>query len=67
MNMLAPPMPPNIKNLGSVITPAMFYSDAYKAQDDKKVTIRTQAAPIFATTQTDAFVTFRGLSTDEDS
>jgi len=59
--MMAPPMPPNIKNQSAIISPAMFYSDAYKAQDDKKITIRTQAAPIYATTQTDAFVTFSGL------
>lgn len=67
MNMMAPPMPPNIKNLGSVINPAMFYSDAYKATDDKKITVRTQAAPIYATTQTDAFVTLKNLVEGEAS
>ncbi len=67
MNMLAPPMPPNIKNLGAVVNPAMFYSDAYKAQDDKKITVRTQAAPIYATTQTDAFVTLTNLVEGDES
>jgi hypothetical protein len=50
----APPMP-LIKGTGNVIDPNMFYSDAYKANDGKKLTIRTQSAPIFATTHTDAF------------
>ncbi len=58
MNMLTPVMPANIKNVGAVVTPAMFYCDAYPAGDKKKVTIRTQSAPIFATTQTDAFFTY---------
>jgi hypothetical protein len=66
-NMMAPPMPPNIKNLGSVVNPAMFYSDAYKAKDDKKITVRTQSAPIYATTMTDAFVTLNGLVESDDS
>ena len=35
----------------------MFHSDAYMAANGKAVTVRTQAAPIFATTMTDAFVT----------
>jgi hypothetical protein len=47
----------NIKS-GSVVTPQMFYLDAYKSGDRKKVTVRTQSAPIFATTQTDAFFTY---------
>lgn len=50
-------MPPNISG-GSIVTPQMFYCDAYPSGDKKKVTIRTQSAPIFATTQTDAFLTF---------
>jgi hypothetical protein len=58
MNMLNPVMPANIKNRAAIITPQMFYFDAYAAGDKKKVTIRTQSAPIYATTQTDAFVTF---------
>lgn len=49
-------LPSNIKG-GGIITPQMFYCDAYPSGDKKKVTIRTQSAPIFVTTQTDAFVT----------
>lgn len=50
-----PPMPPNVKNEGAVIRPDMFYFDAYPSGDYKKVTLRMQAAPIYATTMTDAF------------
>ena len=45
-----------MKDAGNIIDPAMFYSDAYVSGDWKKISIRTQSAPIFATTQTDAFV-----------
>jgi len=58
----SPPMPPNIKSPGGIIMPAMFHCDAYVAPDWKKVTIRTQEAPIFATTQTDSFVTLDTLT-----
>lgn len=51
----APPLP--AKLAGSVIDPAMFYCDAYVSSDWKRLTIRTQVAPIFATTMTDGFVT----------
>lgn len=54
---MAVPMPGNIAG-GGIVNPAMFYCDAYPAGDKKKVTIRTQSAPIFATTQTDAFFTY---------
>jgi hypothetical protein len=57
------PMPMNIKNPGAVVIPEMFYADAYVSADWKKVSIRTQSAPIYATTQTDAFVTLEGLIT----
>lgn len=63
---MAVPMPPNIKG-SNVITNAMFYCDAYPSGDKKKVTIRTQSAPIFATTQTDAFLTFQNVLTGEAS
>ena len=56
-NMDAPPMPPKIKGIGKVISPAMFYFDAYRAEDKKKIVARVQAAPIFAPIQTDAWVT----------
>ena len=55
-NMDAPPMPANIKGSGTLM-PNMFHSDAYMAANGKALTVRTQAAPIFATTMTDAFVT----------
>jgi hypothetical protein len=55
VDMSAPLMPPNIMNQGAIIDPAMFYCDVYKSADEKRLTIRTQSAPIFATTQTDAF------------
>lgn len=58
MNMNAPMMPVNIKNPSATVTAQMFHCDAYPAEDKKKVTIRTQSAPIFATTQTDAFFTY---------
>ena len=58
-----PPMPPNIKSPGGIIMPAMFHCDAYVAPDWKKVSIRSQHAPIFATTQTDSFVTLDTLIT----
>lgn len=56
-------IPPNIKNVSAVISPAMFYFDGYPAPGDKAVTIRSQAAPIFATTQTDAIVVLTDLLT----
>lgn len=55
-NMELPPTPANIKGTG-VIMPAMFHNDAYGSSDGKAITLRTQTAPIFATTMTDAFVT----------
>ena len=55
-NMDAPPMPAGIKGVGTLM-PAMFYNDAYGASNGKVITVRTQTAPIFATTMTDAFVT----------
>ena len=58
-----PPMPPNIYGGDRTISPAMFYFDAYVADTKKNLTIRTQTAPIFATTMTDAFVTLKGLVT----
>ena len=54
MNLDAPPMP-LIKSAGGVIDPNMFHCDAYRSGDRKKITIRSQSAPIFATTHTDAF------------
>lgn len=56
-------LPPNVTNVDDVVTPAMFSFDAYPSNNNKQVTIRTQAAPIFATTQTDAVVVLDGLIT----
>lgn len=53
---MAAPMPAKMRAAGNVIDPSMFYCDAYVSQDWKKITVRTQSAPIFATTMTDAFV-----------
>lgn len=62
-NPLSKPLPPNVKAGSGVIEPRSFYADAYISADWKKLTVRTQAAPIFATTQTDAVVTLAGLVT----
>ena len=62
-NMMAPPVPPNINNAQDIISPAMFYNDAFKTGENKHITIRTQTAPIFATTMTDAFVVLSGVTT----
>ena len=50
------PLPVKMQAAGGIIDPAMFYADAYVSSDWKKITVRSQTAPIFATTQTDAFV-----------
>ena len=55
-NLDAPPMP-MIRSAGNVIEPNAFHCDAYGSADRKRITIRTQSAPIFATTHTDAFGT----------
>lgn len=49
-----PPMPPKIMAAGGVFAPEAFYHDAYISPDQKRLSIRTQHAPIFATTQTDS-------------
>lgn len=55
-------VPAGIKN-SEVINPAMFYFDGRPSADQKTVTIRTQAAPIFAPAMTDAFGTITGVAT----
>ena len=57
-----PPAPMGAMD-GSIIMPEMFYHDAYAPSNWKRLTVRTQSAPIFATTMTDAFVTLKGLLT----
>jgi hypothetical protein len=56
------PMPPLVKNPGATVLAPSFYFDAYRSEDRKRVSLRTQAAPIFATTQTDAFVRMDGVA-----
>jgi hypothetical protein len=58
-NPMSPPMPQNI--LGAVVDPAMFYVDAFPNENQTAVTLRTQSAPIFATTHTDAFVEIKAV------
>lgn len=60
-NVTAPPVPPNIKNSGMVLNPAMFYADAYPFGDYRGINLRLQTAPIYVTTHTDAFATLKGL------
>lgn len=59
-SMMSPPMPMELDNPG-VIDPRMFtcYAEATK----KAVNLFTQSAPVMATTQTDGFVTLKGLIT----
>jgi hypothetical protein len=52
----AAPQVPQVKGPVGVIDSRMFYFDAYQNNDESLITIRTQAAPIFAPVQTDAFV-----------
>jgi len=58
-NPMVPPLPQNI--LGAVVEPAMFYVDAFPNESHTVVTLRTQSAPIFATTMTDAFVELKAV------
>jgi len=55
------PMPPKIADVSKAVNPGMFYFDAYLPEGWKRVTTRTQSAPIFATTQTDAFYTLNTI------
>lgn len=59
--MNAPPMPPELGDPGAVIIPQAFYFDAYMPEAKKTTVIRTQSAPIFATTETDAIVVLEDL------
>ena len=56
-------MPTNIKNPGAVVNPQMFSFDGYGSSDAKTLVIRTQAAPLFITTQTDTIVTLDDVLT----
>jgi len=54
-SMAGPNMPGRISG-SNIIVPESFYFDAYPSSDRKRVTLRTQQAPIYVPTQTDAFV-----------
>jgi hypothetical protein len=54
---------PQVMNSGAVLSPEMFYYDLYGHENGKTLTIRTQAAPIFAPISTDAFVTLEDVVT----
>lgn len=51
------PMPPLVKGPSGVLSPEMFKLDAFVSEDRKNVTLRSQSAPIFCTTMTDAWAT----------
>lgn len=54
---------PQIKGMADTVNPMMFSYDVYPHHNNKGIVTRTQTAPIFATTMTDAFVTITGLIT----
>ena len=57
-NLDAAPMPRNFQGAKwNDIMSAATYVDAYPATGNKRVSVRVQSAPIFATTQTDSIVT----------
>lgn len=58
-NLDNPPIAPNARP-GNVFDPNSLYFDAYPHGNNKGWTIRVQAAPIFATTMTDAFYVMTG-------
>jgi len=62
-SMMAPPMPPEITNIGSIIMPQAFFFDAYTPEDKKTTVMRMQSAPIFPTTETDAIAVLTDLIT----
>ena len=55
-NPATPITPPNVWGDNTVLS-QMFYTDAFGSEDRKHVTMRVQAAPVFPTTQTDAWCT----------
>lgn len=59
---MAPSLPQEIDTAG-IILPQMFHFDAYADNDKKTAVLRSQAAPIFPTVQTDAFVTMTSVLT----
>lgn len=65
VNMSAPPVYNSVSDKLSdgIVTMDMFHFDAYRSPDNKSVYLRTQSAPIYATTQTDAICTLKDLLT----
>lgn len=63
INPTVPQLPPKVKAAAGVIRPEMFYVDAYQTNDAKKISLRTQSAPIFVTTMTDGIVVIEDLIT----
>lgn len=54
-NPMLPPLPANKFSDDGVFVPQMMFVDAYENQNRTGLTPRIQTAPVFATTQTDAF------------
>lgn len=53
----------SVKDASRVVMPEMFMVDGFAGSDQKSVTIRTQSAPVFVTTQTDEICTITGALT----
>lgn len=62
-NPMLPPIPRNRWGDDDVIAPQMFYLDGYENENRTVFTPRLQAAPVFPTTQTDAFVLLSNAGT----
>jgi hypothetical protein len=60
INMMTPPMPANVRSGNGIVTPEMFYCHLDR-KGAKTITMVTQSAPIYATTQTDGFGVLTGL------
>lgn len=67
VNMDAPPVYNSVTDKLSegIVTMDMFHFDAYRSPDNKTVYLRTQSAPIYATTQTDAICVLKDLLAEE--
>jgi hypothetical protein len=52
---------PEMTPTGDIFSSMMYHFHAYESPDGKGVNTVTQTAPVYATTQTDAFVTLKGL------
>lgn len=52
-----------IKNKNALIRPDMFYTHAFRNQENTNATIKVQSAPIYATIHTDAFGVLEDLIT----